>query len=621
MKKLILFLIIMAIPAVCVAQGRVIVRIDQPATALIQQFTAEGYDIAAYHPDRYLDLVVSAEQVKLLTGQGLKLEIIQREESARKNMSLKDSRASRGYRDYQTLLDELQQLEQLYPDIFQLSRIGGSRGQEYALAGNDYYNSYNHDVWAIKLSDNVAVEEDEPSVFYFGTHHAREPISLEVTMAVLLHLLENYGTDQQVTDAINNSQIWFVPLVNPNGHRVVTSQLDTWWRKNIRDNNGNGVFNHGFFGSGADGVDPNRNYGYQWGPGGASSAPNDLTYHGPAPFSEPETQAIRDLFESHHFVAGITYHSYGELVLYPFGYDSETFAPDHAALQDLGVKMAQTIPGLSGTTYTPQASWELYPATGVTDDYTYGVHGAFTYTIELATEFIPPVTQIQYICDSNIEAAMILLNRVQQATVTGLVTDSATSQPVTAKIFVHGIDDSGEYKMPYTSDAEFGRYYRMLMPGTYTVTFSARGYESQTIEGVSITDSAQTLLDVALVSGPYVPAPDVTANGSDIPIRIETDDNVTLSVSMDTGDFTGNPAEWWVMAYGPGGWYSMEYGSGWSNGLNPCIEIPLRDLAPAGIYDGRLPAGDYQIIFAVDQVSDGTPDLTWSDEVNVHVVP
>ena len=202
--------------------------------------------------------------------------------------------------------------------------------------------------------------------------------------------------------------------------------------------------------------------------------------------------------ENHHFVAGITYHSYSELVLYPYGYSYGVVAPDQAALEELAVDMAVTIPAQNGGNYTPQAAWDLYPCTGTTDDYSYGTHGIFSFTIELGTEFIPPAGQVAGICDDNIEAAMILLDRVNESTLKGHITDTDTDEPIEAVIFIEGIDDSGVYRNPYMSNQEFGSYYRLLTNGTYDVTFSAFGYDSQTFEDVVINEDV-TLLDVELI--------------------------------------------------------------------------------------------------------------------------
>jgi carboxypeptidase T len=497
MKKNILFLLTIIILfvsiSVLVADNNYVIRFDRLNSQIINTFTTEHYDVAAYKPGEFLDIVVSEVEYQDLLAQGYDVVITQTEEQMKNN--LKDLTDLDGYKDYEQMLAELQQIELDNPDICKLYDIGESRGKQYTDAGNSNYDEYYHEIWAMKISDNVETEEDEPGVYYLSAHHAREPISLEVNMAVLNHIIDNYSTDPEITENVDNTQIWFVPLVNPNGHKIVTDETDVWWRKNICDNNENGTLDVTGY-SPQDGVDPNRNYGWEW--GGAGTNWTSETYQGTSAFSEPETQAIEALLGNHHFVAGISYHSYSELVLYPYGYAYGVVAPDQAALEELAIDMAVTIPSQNGGNYTPQAAWDLYPCTGTTDDYSYGTHGIFSYTIEMATEFIPPAGQVAGICEDNIEAAMILLDRVNGSTLTGHITDDATDEPIEAVIFIEGIDDSGVYREPYTSNEEFGSYYRLLTNGSYNVTFSAFGYDSQTFEDIVINDDV-TLLDVALV--------------------------------------------------------------------------------------------------------------------------
>ncbi len=485
------------------AQEKFIVRIDNPNREDFKKIYSKEYDIAAYSPRKYIDLIVDKQQSEVLQVEGFIFKTIQTE--AQVKNKLVAGKALDGYRTYEDVLLELQQIEAANPGICKLYDIGETRGKEYSLGGNSNYDNYNHESWALKVSDNVETEEDEPAIYYFGAHHAREPISVEVTMYILNHILANYGSDPDITYDVNNKQIWFVPLVNPNGHKIVIDELDVWQRKNIADNDGDGQIDlyH------ADGVDPNRNYAWEWGGGGSSGNPGNELYRGPSPFSEPETQAIRDLMFDHHFIAGITYHSHGELVLYPNGYSSGATARDHDALEDLAVNMATNIPGLSGGNYTPEEGWQLYPADGVTDDYAYGQHGIFSFTIELGQVFIPPQGDILTICQDNLQAAMILLDRVDQNTLTGLVKDANTLLPVEAEIFIDGIDNTGVYKEPYLSDLDFGRYYRFLLDGNYDVTFSAYGYIPQTFTGININGSGQTILNVNLV-----PAQTVTVTGT-----------------------------------------------------------------------------------------------------------
>ena len=487
------------------SQERIVVRFENPTKEILKQYSPENYDVAAYKPGSFLDIVTNQEGFNKIKELGFDVKIVQTEAQLSANLKTDLN----GYRSYDELLTELQQIEFENPGICKLYDIGDTRGKEYSNGGNANYNDYNQEVWALKVSDNVETEEDEPCVYFFGEHHAREPISLEVAMYVLNHIVDNYQNDPTITDQINNTQIWFVPLVNPNGHKLVIDEFDLMWRKNIRDNNGNGQIDPGGYWDYPDGVDPNRNYSFMWGGQGAGADPGEQTYRGPSATSEPEIQATQSLISSHHFVTGITYHSYSELVLYPFGYSSNIYAPDLLALKGLAEDMAATIPGLYGGNYTPEASWELYPCSGTTDDYSYGEHGVFSYTVELGVEFIPPANQILPICQDNLEAALIILNRVNKSTLTGHITDASTDEVLVAEIYIDGIDNTGVFREPYESDEDFGRYYRLLTDGNFDVTFSTYGYIPQTFENININSMGITQLDASLV-----PAESISVSGN-----------------------------------------------------------------------------------------------------------
>ncbi|MBK6346613.1 MAG: carboxypeptidase regulatory-like domain-containing protein [Bacteroidales bacterium] len=537
MKKILIVLFSISWIISVQAQERFVARIESPGVHDLSEFLKTGYDIASFAPGRYIDLVINQQELLNLQTRGYALKITQTETQVRANMIA--GKALAGYRTYSDLYTELLNLQTAHPDICKLYDIGESRGKEYTGAA---YNSYKHEVWAMKISDNVATEEDEPCIFYMGEHHAREPISLEVAMYILNHIVSNYGTDPAITSSVNNKQIWFMPLVNPNGHKIVTDEVDLWWRKNIRDNNGNSAIDGGT----TDGVDLNRNYGWEWGGEGTSTNPADITYCGPSGFSEPETMAMKNMIDQHHFVAGITYHSYSELVLFPYGYSTGAFAPDHNSLQALAVSMANTIPAEGGGYYTPDKSSGLYPASGVTDDYAYGEHGIFSYTIELGTEFIPPAAEISSMCQNNLQAALILLNRIDKSTLTGIVKDASTLLPLQAEVTVSGIDNTAAFRKPYTSDEAFGRYYRMLPDGNYTVTFSLYGYIPQTFTNVNINNLAQTILNVNLVQAQTAEVTGtVTDLATGLPIAgatIEIMDTPIASVTTNASGFYTIPS-------------------------------------------------------------------------------
>ncbi len=300
------------------------------------------------------------------------------------------------YHSYRELEADLYALQARFPDLAKVSSIGKS------LEGRDLY--------ALKISRNAAAEENEAKVLFLGCHHAREWISVEVPYCAGKHLLENYASDPEVRRLLDSSEVWIVPLVNPDGLEY-SIRIYRYWRKNRRDS-GNDVF----------GVDLNRNYGYKWGLDNEGSSPNPESevYRGTAAFSEPETQAVRDFFESRDFSALITYHSFAQVIMYPWGYTAEP-APDQDRMAAIGADMAARILAVNGRVYeVSAASTGLYFTNGDTTDWTYAVSGASSYTIEL-----PPVdivnggffnaeADIESISRENIPAILSLIARAVQ---------------------------------------------------------------------------------------------------------------------------------------------------------------------------------------------------------------
>lgn len=257
---------------------------------------------------------------------------------------------------------ELRALERDHSGLARLSEIGRS------LEGRPLY--------ALKISDNVTLDEHEPAVLLTGCHHAREWISVEVPFLIAKSLLESYDTDAAVKALVDGSEIWVVPIANPDGLQY-TIDVYRYWRKNRRAN-----------ADGTYGVDINRNYGYAWGFDdlGSSRQPGSDVYRGPAAFSEPETAAIRALFLAHDFRALISFHSFGQDILFPWGFTTQP-APTDAELAAVAQTMAGLIAAVDGTAYTyGEASRALYLTNGDLVDWSYSVAGAPSYTIEL-----PPV--------------------------------------------------------------------------------------------------------------------------------------------------------------------------------------------------------------------------------------
>jgi hypothetical protein len=245
----------------------------------------------------------------------------------------------------------------------------------------------------LKISDNVAVDEDEAEVLYMGNHHAREIMSVEIPLRFAEYLLANYGINATITNYIDNREIFFVPMVNPDGHVWVEGHMggdpSSWWRKNRRLNS-----------DGSRGVDLNRNYGYKWGYDnvGSSPTPSSETYRGPFAFSEPETQVIRNFVATRQFKTWLTYHSYGELLLYGWGYIYGN-TPDHAAIAALADSLVEENGYLAGN----PLSGAIYLTNGDADDWGYGEQDMkpkiFAYTPEINSSgqggFGPDETMIQ----------------------------------------------------------------------------------------------------------------------------------------------------------------------------------------------------------------------------------
>jgi len=228
-------------------------------------------------------------------------------------------------------------------------------------------------IWAMKVSDNPNLQEDEPEVLFDGMHHAREIMTVEVNLHFIRYLCENYGTDPVVTFIVDNRQIWFVPLVNVDGfvyNELTNPNGGGMWRKNRRDN---GV-------PGCPGVDPNRNYTYHWGEQGSSNDPCSETYRGPSAGSEPEIQALMNLINTHEFVTWQTYHSVAGMILVPWGYTT-TPTPDHTTFVAMGTEMARDSGYQVG-----QCSVILYTVSGGAFDWGYGAVSEHPKIFAVSTE-------------------------------------------------------------------------------------------------------------------------------------------------------------------------------------------------------------------------------------------
>ncbi|SBT53916.1 Zinc carboxypeptidase [Micromonospora narathiwatensis] len=267
------------------------------------------------------------------------------------------------------------------------------------------------DLMAIKISDNVGTDENEPEILFNAQQHAREHLTVEMAIYLLNLFTDNYGTDSRITNIVNSREIWIIPTVNPDGseYDIATGSYRSW-RKNRQPNSG----------SSNVGTDLNRNWGYQWGCcGGSSGSTSSETYRGPSAFSAPETQALRNFVNSRvvggvqQIKANIDFHTYSQLVLWPFGYTtadtpSGMSADQYNTFATIGRQMAAT------NGYTPEQSSDLYIADGTSIDWMWGSHRIWAYTFEMypgsasGGGFYPPDEVIPAQTARNKEAVLLL---------------------------------------------------------------------------------------------------------------------------------------------------------------------------------------------------------------------
>ncbi len=274
--------------------------------------------------------------------------------------------ADSDYHDYAEMVAEIQQAEIDHGAIVNLFSLGASHEGRA--------------IWAAKVSDNVAVDEDEPEALLTHHQHAREHITVEQALYTLKMLTDEYGVDPRVTGLVDSREIWIVFDANPDGgeYDIETGTYRSW-RKNRQPNPGSIYV----------GTDLNRNWGYRWGCcGGSSGNPSSETYRGASAFSAPETAAVRDFVDS-RVVSGaqqikvaIDFHSFGELILWPYGYTYEDVPSDMTQHDhDVHAAMGEAMAALNG--YAPMQASDLYLTDGTIDDWLYGAHHIVNFTFEM----------------------------------------------------------------------------------------------------------------------------------------------------------------------------------------------------------------------------------------------
>ncbi len=399
-------------------QNHALIVIERAHDKLILDLLRQGFDIVEQAPDGTIKIVATpVERDILLREYNADIEIQSLEAHYRQGLT--SDRDFGAYHTYDETVAELL-LANAEP-MAQLDTIG--------------FSIENRPILAIKISDNVGVDEDEPEVFINALIHAREIITVEIVLYFMWHLINEYNSgNPSIVALVDSTEIWLAPILNPDG--TVYNELTNpggggLWRKNRRDN-GDGTF----------GVDLNRNWGFLWGLDNLGSSPNTGSniYRGTAPFSEPETQAVREFINAHDFPVIVNYHSRGDLYLKPWAFDRQLFTPDSK------IFLAQLDSLHSWNGYNIEQL--LYQTNGGAYDWQYGEQfekrKAMAFVVEVGHEFWPPESMIGFHCLENLAGNLFfvreahrLRNRPTRSLATTLthidtlIDDCELQQPVT----------------------------------------------------------------------------------------------------------------------------------------------------------------------------------------------
>lgn len=550
MKKIILFALFL-LPVLSFAQDREIYsksRIFIHSAEDIARLLHAGIpvDEGVLKKDTYVESIFSQSEIKKIENLGYRVVNIIDDMQAYYEKNIRDSAGSYarnttcndgtipyetpenfslgsmgGFFTYDEMLAALDEMQNLYPDLISVKQSVGT-----------YQTIENRPIYWVKISDNPETDEDEPEILYTAIHHAREPASMQQLIFYMWYLLENYATDSEVQSLINNTEMYFIPVINVDGYiynQTIQPNGGGMWRKNRR-NNGDGTF----------GVDLNRNYGYEWGGLGTGTSDSE-TYPGIAAFSEPETQAIKWFCEQHEFTMAINNHTYSGLLLYPFGFDYNQPTPDNATFEAISSHM------VSQNGYINQLSSELYPASGVSDDWMYGdtsTHAQiFAMTPEIGHSFWPAIADIIPICKEmvfhNLAAAHIVHN-------------FATLQDTSGEI-VPDLNGFFTYDLKRLGLGGNGNFNVSIVPvsGNITQTGSPNTHENLQINE-SVSGSISYSLDPGIQAGDTIAFAYHINNGyDDYIVNITKVFGTPVTILDDPADTTNywNDSNWGISTY------------------------------------------------------------------------
>ena len=480
------------------------VVVDEPIELL--GLIEDGYNISAVEGTT-ATVHATAAELQSLSAEGISYRLLEVQGGIESTQSRNAAGSSlAGYSSYAELTTRLQNAADTYgpaqvqnADLCRLISLGQSvNGLE---------------IWALLITTNPDVEEDEPEFKYISTLHGDEILGTELSLRFIDLLLANYGTDAGITALIDTTAIWIVPLANPDGYEAIT-----------RTN--------------ANGVDLNRSYPTypeDWSGTIFSGAPLDDSGR------QPETQHIMAWSAANSFVQSANLHGGALVVNYPYDDDdvgsfNDAPSPDDLLFEDISSRYAVNNPPMFNTPFPTNAVGGIingslwYSIDGGLMDWTYRYLACNDVTLELSKNKLPPMGQLDQFWIENQNAMLAYLAAVHMG-IRGVVTNADTGDPVYAEIRVSG------NAQPVFTDPDVGDYHRMLLPGTYSLTVAAPGFQPQTIDNVEATEPA-TRLDVELL--PALAIADVNDDGqvdaSDVQLVINARFGIPTPYDTDVND-------------------------------------------------------------------------------------
>jgi len=383
-------------------------------------------------------------------------------------------RLEKPYHTYAEIIREIEELQKAFPSLLRLSRIGSTTGSQQPI-------------YAARISSDVKQPDNRPAILIDGCHHSNEVLGAEISLAAIHELVEQYGKYPDITRWVDSFAITVVPVINVDGHDVVTSGQDPRWRKNTRNTDGKGTLNY------PEGVDINRNYDFNWAQGGSGEATSGR-YRGTFPFSESEPRALASLAQQQRFVLSITYHSQGEVIYYPWNWGGRK-APDDALLSEIARGLAGSITTMQGdTSYKAEYGAGLV---GQSYPWLYGTLGTFDFVVETgkgASIFAP--YEVGGIVRANLKGIRYMLHRAEGPGLAVRVIDAASGAPLEAVVWFPSIETEELHRR--TSHPQTGILHRLLKPGLYPMIVSKPGYETSVLPAVTPGEAGWTKVDVKL---------------------------------------------------------------------------------------------------------------------------